>query len=66
MIFADILQTFLATLYFGGVRPPIATHTPTPDIQSVAPTILLDQGTFVGVSDGVTTRYLGIPYAKPP
>ena len=31
-----------------------------------SPTIQLDQGTFVGTSDGVTNRFLGIPYGKAP
>ena len=31
-----------------------------------SPTIQLDQGTFVGTSDGVTNRFLGIPFGKAP
>ncbi|KAH9850188.1 carotenoid ester lipase precursor [Lenzites betulinus] len=31
-----------------------------------APTIQLDQGTFVGTSDGTTNKFLGIPFGKPP
>ncbi|KAI0629975.1 carotenoid ester lipase precursor [Trametes polyzona] len=31
-----------------------------------APTVQLDQGTFVGTTDGTTTKFLGIPYAKAP
>ncbi|KAI0637477.1 carotenoid ester lipase precursor [Trametes polyzona] len=30
------------------------------------PTVQLDQGTFVGLTDGTTTRFLGIPFAKAP
>ncbi|TCD66642.1 hypothetical protein EIP91_001110 [Steccherinum ochraceum] len=38
----------------------------TPDISSVAPTIVLDKGTFVGVSNGNVTSFRGIPFAEPP
>ncbi|KAI0326234.1 carotenoid ester lipase precursor [Cubamyces sp. BRFM 1775] len=31
-----------------------------------APTVQLDQGTFVGTTDGISNRFLGIPFAKPP
>ncbi|KAI0823990.1 carotenoid ester lipase precursor [Trametes gibbosa] len=31
-----------------------------------APTVQLDQGTFVGTSDGTTNKFLGIPFGKPP
>ncbi|EIW52423.1 carotenoid ester lipase precursor [Trametes versicolor FP-101664 SS1] len=30
------------------------------------PTIQLDQGTFVGTTDGTTTKFLGIPFGKAP
>ncbi|THH27887.1 hypothetical protein EUX98_g6289 [Antrodiella citrinella] len=30
------------------------------------PTALLDDATFVGSTDGVTNKFLGIPYAQPP
>ena len=30
------------------------------------PTVTLDSGTFQGVTDGVTNKFLGIPFAKPP
>ena len=33
---------------------------------NTSPAVSLDQGTFTGVSDGVTNRFLGIPFAKPP
>ena len=36
------------------------------NIQSVAPAVGLDAGTFVGVGDSVTHKFLGIPFAKPP
>ena len=30
------------------------------------PTVTLDNGTFVGVSQGFADMFLGIPFAKPP
>ena len=30
------------------------------------PAVVLDSGAFIGATDGVTTRFLGIPYAQPP
>lgn len=36
------------------------------DISTVAPTVTLDQGTFVGIGNGNVSRFLGIPFAKPP
>jgi len=30
------------------------------------PKVTLDHGTFTGVSDIVTHKFLGIPFAKPP
>ncbi|KAI0365312.1 carotenoid ester lipase precursor [Pilatotrama ljubarskyi] len=31
-----------------------------------APTVQLDQGTFIGTTDGTTNKFLGIPFAKAP
>ncbi|KAI9066037.1 carotenoid ester lipase precursor [Trametes sanguinea] len=31
-----------------------------------APTVQLDQGTFIGASDGKTNKFMGIPFAKAP
>lgn len=31
-----------------------------------SPTVTLDKGTFVGAVDGLTYKFLGIPFAKPP
>ncbi|KAH9926264.1 carotenoid ester lipase [Epithele typhae] len=39
---------------------PAATHHPKP------PTMKLDDATVVGVSDGSTRSFLGIPFAEPP
>ncbi|EJF60948.1 carotenoid ester lipase precursor [Dichomitus squalens LYAD-421 SS1] len=37
-----------------------------PMTKRASPSIQLDEGTFVGTSDGVVDKYLGIPFAKPP
>ncbi|EMD39501.1 hypothetical protein CERSUDRAFT_111813 [Gelatoporia subvermispora B] len=37
-----------------------------PSSRSLVPTVTLDQGTFVGVTDGTTDKFLGIPFAQPP
>ncbi|OCH90086.1 carotenoid ester lipase precursor [Obba rivulosa] len=34
--------------------------------KDVAPTVRLDDGTFIGATDGVTDSFLGIPFVKPP
>lgn len=31
-----------------------------------APTVKLDAGTFTGTTDGISQRFLGIPFAQPP
>ena len=31
-----------------------------------APAVQLDQGTFIGTTDGTTNKFLGIPFAQPP
>ncbi|TCD65524.1 hypothetical protein EIP91_002532 [Steccherinum ochraceum] len=36
------------------------------DISTVAPIVTLDQGTFVGIGNGNVSKFLGIPFAKPP
>ncbi|KAI0699098.1 carotenoid ester lipase precursor [Cytidiella melzeri] len=42
---------------------PAALAVPSP---RSAPTVTLDDGTFVGASSGSTNKFLGIPFAKPP
>ena len=37
-----------------------------PAAKRAAPSIQLDDGTFVGSSDGTVDKFLGIPFAKPP
>lgn len=37
-----------------------------PMAKRASPSVQLDDGTFVGTSDGVVDRFLGIPFAKPP
>ena len=37
-----------------------------PTANRASPTIQLDQGTFVGTSDGVTNKFLGIPFGQAP
>ncbi|KAI0699094.1 carotenoid ester lipase precursor [Cytidiella melzeri] len=42
---------------------PVALAAPSP---RSAPTVTLDEGTFVGATSGSTNKFLGIPFAKPP
>ena len=58
-------RVFIAVIYLQVIHV-IAAQLPASDLSSVAPTVVLDEGTFVGVTDGVTKRFLGIPFAKPP
>nr|VWO97518.1 Carboxylic ester hydrolase (EC [Ganoderma boninense] len=37
-----------------------------PTTQNAAPSITLDHGTFMGISNGTVDQFLGIPFAKPP
>ncbi len=43
-----------------------ALAVPTDPRKRAPPTIQLDQGTFVGTSDGTTNKFLGIPFGKAP
>ncbi|KAF8964271.1 Alpha/Beta hydrolase protein [Flammula alnicola] len=38
----------------------------TASVVGVAPTVTLDSGTFTGTIDGVSAKFLGIPFAQPP
>lgn len=31
-----------------------------------APTVKLDNGAFTGTTDGISNKFLGIPFAQPP
>ena len=49
------------TLIFLGIcllLPPVVSQPPV--------SVKLDNGTFVGVSQGATNKFLGVPFAKPP
>ena len=54
LFLAALAQVSLAASRFVGRAPP------------QAPTILLDNGTFIGVSEGDVSVFRGIPYAQPP
>lgn len=41
-----------------------ALAIPSPRVSS--PVVILDEGTFTGVTDGTTDKFLGIPFALPP
>ncbi|EKM49797.1 uncharacterized protein PHACADRAFT_131622 [Phanerochaete carnosa HHB-10118-sp] len=41
----------------------LASAVPSP---RSPPSVTLDQGTFIGVPDGVANKFLGIPFAQPP
>ena len=51
------LLLFLVQALLGLAAPPSTQGLPT---------VKLDQGTFLGAVDGLTHKFLGIPYAKPP
>ncbi|OCH92843.1 alpha/beta-hydrolase [Obba rivulosa] len=59
-----ILYTFLVSTLVLSAGNAYAT----PSLKSVRdpPAVVLDNGTFIGVHDGVVDRYLGIPFALPP
>ena len=44
----------------------IGTTFALPTEKRASPTIQLDHGTFVGTSDGVINKFLGIPFGKAP
>lgn len=33
---------------------------------AASPTVKLDNGVFIGTTDGISTKFLGIPFAQPP
>ncbi|KAI1788851.1 carotenoid ester lipase precursor [Ganoderma leucocontextum] len=55
---------FLRRFYFVPVVIGAAVAVPT--AKRAVPSITLDDGTFIGISDGTVDRFLGIPFAKPP
>ena len=55
---------FLRPFYL--VPAVIGAVVAVPTAKRAAPSIQLDGGTFVGTSDGIVDRFLGIPFAKPP
>ncbi len=53
----------IQTGLFLAIHIAMSLGVPTPSNVS---TVILDHATFVGVSDGVANKFLGIPFAKPP
>lgn len=60
------MRSSLLTIALLTMAPIGVVRSSAPDLQSISPTIVLDEGTFIGVGDGVINRFLGIPFAKPP
>ena len=44
----------------------IGAAVAVPAAKRGVPSIRLDDGTFIGTSDGIVDRFLGIPFGKPP
>lgn len=57
-------EMFVRSLYLFPLLAGLALAAPLEE--RAPPTIQLDQGTFVGTTDGTTTKFLGIPFAKAP
>ena len=36
------------------------------ETRAILPTVVLDSATFTGTTDGIVSRFLGIPFAQPP
>ncbi|OBZ71164.1 Lipase 4 [Grifola frondosa] len=58
-MFIYFIVPFLLGLYISGA-PAVSTA------QLATPSVTLDDGIFTGVTDGVTSKFLGIPFGKPP
>lgn len=56
---AAIVLGFIGLVHAGLVgASPLEARAP--------PTVVLDSGTFTGVSAGLSSSFLGIPFAQPP
>ncbi|OCH92824.1 carotenoid ester lipase precursor [Obba rivulosa] len=58
------MRSFLNRLAFFILYWEAVLSVPSP--RTAAPTVVLDQGTFTGVTDGTSNKFLGIPFAQPP
>lgn len=62
MTVSTIRTSLAALLLYSGVSAAILTGKAS----LVAPTVKLDNGTFIGAASGQVNKFLGIPYAQPP
>ena len=60
------MQFRLSALLAVSVVTGAALASPVVRGPASSPTVRLDNGTFVGTSDGTVNSFLGIPFAKPP
>ena len=66
MLLKRSTTVFLPCLALLGVSAAGTPSTPPAKRLDLFPSVQLDNGTFVGISDGTVDKYLGIPYVKPP
>ncbi|KAM5540838.1 hypothetical protein V8D89_005482 [Ganoderma adspersum] len=66
MLLKRSTTVFLPCLALWGVSAAGSPSTPPAKRLDLFPNVQLDNGTFVGISDGTVDKYLGIPYVKPP
>jgi hypothetical protein len=49
-----------------GITLALAAPHPALEERAVAPTVVLDKGTFTGKTSGGLSKFFGIPFALPP
>ncbi|KAI1788850.1 alpha/beta-hydrolase [Ganoderma leucocontextum] len=67
--YATVVLPYLLLLELpvvAAAEPPFSSGTAPVKRVDVSPAVQLDNGTFVGTSDGTISKFWGIPYVKPP